>query len=340
MQRRGPGLLLRDLLQGEAEDVASVVGTVAEMSPDILLLTGFDWDAGLTAAGALVGRLAEAGAAYPYRFAMRPNSGMATGLDMDGDGRLGGPRDAQGYGNFAGQGGMLLLSRLQVQEDRVRDFSTLLWTELPGALLPEADGKPFPSIEALEVQRLSQTGHWDVPVVLPSGAILNLLCFAAGPPVFDGPEDRNGKRNHDEATLWVHYLDGSLDDQPPETPVVVMGNANLDPEDGDGLHEGVGGLLRHDRLRDPGPVSAGGAEAAALQGGANAGHRGDPALDTADWSDESGPGNLRVSYVLPDAALKVAASGVFWPVTDDPLRPLVEGEDVPRHRMVWVDLAF
>ncbi len=119
---------------------------------------------------------------------------------------------------------------------------------------------------------------------------------------------------------------------------VVLGDLNADPEDGDGRREAIRDLLGHERLRDPAPDSAGGAEAARLDGGVNAGQSGDPALDTADWSDAEGPGNLRVSYVLPDARLPVAGAGVFWPPAEDPLRRLVEGEDLPRHRLVWVDL--
>ena len=70
----------------------------------------------------------------------------------------------------------------------------------------------------------------------------------------------------------------------------------------------------------------------------NDSHIGDPALDTVDWSDDTGPGNLRVSYVLPDAGLKVTDSGVFWPLPDDPLYELLR--DGPRHRLVWVDLEL
>lgn len=73
---------------------------------------------------------------------------------------------------------------------------------------------------------------------------------------------------------------------------------------------------------------------------ADSAHRGDPARDTADWSDE-GPGNLRVSYVVPSAALSVVGGGVFWPAPDDPLFALL-GEDglaAGPHRLVWVDIA-
>ncbi len=330
--------MLRDILRYKDPDIQAAAEIVALVSPDVLLLSGIDWDYGLAGARALADRFAAAGADYPHIFALRPNTGMATGLDMDGDGRLGGARDAQGYGWYAGQGGMLLLSRLPIDADKARDFTGLRWRDFPDPLLPEVDGAPFPSEAALDAQLLSHTGHWDVPVLLPSGKSLHLLCFAAGPPVFDGPEDRNGKRTHDEVMLWVRYLQGALGPL-PEGPVVVLGNANTDPVDGDGLHEAIGTLIGLDRLQDPAPVSLGGVEAAS-QGGANARHRGDPALDTADWTDDPGPGNLRVSYVLPDAAFQLGASGVFWPVKGDPLRRLVEGEVLPRHRLVWVDLVL
>lgn len=337
LTRSGPGLLLRDILNG-APAIDAAAATVAEAAPDILLLTGIDWDLDLVALSALAGRFEAAGAAYPYRFALRPNSGMATGLDLDGDGRTGGPRDAQGYGRFAGHGGMALLSRLPFDTEAVRDFSALRWADLPGALLPELDGMPFPSAAALEVQRLSSTGHWDVPVKLPDGRRLHLLAFAATPPVFDGPEDRNGRRNHDEIALWSAYLDGRLAQPPPDAPVVVIGNANLDPVDGEGLQGAIEALRTHPRLQDPKPASPHAAAAADAQGGANLRHRGDPALDTADWDDLDGPGNLRVSYVLPDAKLKLRAAGVVWPAPDGAVDGSAAAAALPRHRLVWVDL--
>jgi hypothetical protein len=86
---------------------------------------------------------------------------------------------------------------------------------------------------------------------------------------------------------------------------------------------------------DDAPTSEGGPEAAALQGGANASHVGDPIFDTADFSD-SAPGNLRVDYVLPSDQLEIADSAVFWPTTDDPLVRLADASD---HRLVWVDVT-
>ena len=202
LDRAGPGLLLHDILSDDDAQVAAVVQVIVALDADVLLLTGVDYDHGLVALQALDARL---GNGYPTRFALRPNTGMATGLDIDGDGRLGSPRDAMGWGRFAGEGGMAILSRLPIDEAGVRDLSALLWRDLPGAILPPG----FPETHAA-VQRLSTTGHWLVPLILPGGGTLTLMVWHATPPVFDGPEDRNGRRNHDEAALWLRLLDGSL----------------------------------------------------------------------------------------------------------------------------------
>ena len=338
LARRGPGLLLRDIREGDpqVEAVAQVVGHIA---PDILLLIGVDWDLQGHALDALSERLAEAGVDYPHRFAARPNAGLASGLDLDGDGQLGDSRDNQGYGRFLGEGGMALLSRFPLGED-VRDFSDLLWRELPEASLPEVDGAPFPSQAARAAQRLSSSGHWDVPVILPSGREIRVGAYHATPPVFDGPEDMNGLRNRDEAAFWLRYLDGAIADR-PDAPFILLGDSNLDPLDGDGLPEAMEALLSDPRLQDPRPASAGGAAAAAEQGGVNVGHRGDPALDTADWDDD-GPGNLRVDYVLPSIDWRVVDAGVFWPAPDSPEAALLSRDGTPasRHRLVWADLEL
>ena len=52
---------------------------------------------------------------------------------------------------------------------------------------------------------LSSKNHWDVPVRIGKRT-LHLLISHPTPPAFDGPEDRNGKRNHDEIRFWRDYL--------------------------------------------------------------------------------------------------------------------------------------
>lgn len=134
-----------------------MAAVIAAARPDVLLLADIDWDAQGAALGALAARLEEEGLDYPHRLALAPNAGLPTGLDMDGNGRTGEPRDAQGYGRFRGDGGMAILSRWPLGE--ARDLSSLLWRDLPGARLPGVEGRPFPSGPAQAAQRLSSSGH-------------------------------------------------------------------------------------------------------------------------------------------------------------------------------------
>ncbi|WP_249219063.1 endonuclease/exonuclease/phosphatase family protein [Loktanella sp. SALINAS62] len=308
-------MLLRDLGRDDPQiDAVQII--VANAAPDILLLTAVDYDVdGLTLA-ALADLLG-----YPHHYAGAPNSGLPTGLDLNANGRLGEPRDAQGYGRFFGAGGLAVLSRFPILADQKRDLTTMLWHDLPGAVPPDG---PTGSSEIMNVQRLSSTAHWVLPIDAPGGQV-TLMAFSSTPPVFDGPEDRNGLRNRDELRLWTHVLD---QDQPPM--FVILGNANLDPADGDGLRDAMTDFLADPRIIDPLPRSAGGVEAA------DANHVGDPALDTADWTDGT-PGNLRVSYVLPSADWRIDDAGVVWPPSDDPVARIVA--DAGPHRLVWVDIS-
>lgn len=314
LTRKGPGLLLRDIMSGKDEQVLAAALVIAEADADILLLTGIDWDHDRAALRAFAQLLTRGGTDYPHRLALQPNSGMKSGADLDGDGRLGEPEDSQGWGNFTGQNGMAILSRFPI--GAVTDYSELLWKDLPGNLI---GGTLSP--EAAEVQRLSNTGHWDVEVL--TSPPLHLLAYSATPPVFDGPEDRNGRRNHDENIFWLSHL--------PKAPFVLAGNANLDPLDGEGRHEGITALLSDPRLQDPEPRSAGG------QSATDPDHIGNPALDTADWPDDE-PGNLRVTYVLPSAQIETVAAGTLWPAPGEPLAGAAAVASP--HRLVWVDLEL
>jgi hypothetical protein len=321
LSRSGPGLLVAELSKAEAPQIAAVVRVLVALDADVILLTALDYDRGGVALGLLADRLVAAGAAYPHRLAFRPNTGMQTGLDIDGNGRTGDPADAQGWGLFSGQGGMAILSRLPLDADAARDFSAFLWRDLPEARLP--DGM---SAAVQDVQRLATTGFWDVPV-LTDGGPLHILAWHATPPVFDGPEDRNGRRNHDEAMFWHLYLDRALPMAPADAPFVLLGDGNLDPADGDGLREAIAGLVAHPALQDPAPRGG--------HGRVEPGHKGDPALDTALYDRIGG---LRLDYVLPSSGLTVTGSGVLWPAPADPLAADLAAAS--RHFPVWVDLEL
>lgn len=208
-------------------NLSHISDVITQTAPDVLLLTDFDFDLDGLAHAAFARALLSTDIDYPYTFAARPNTGLQTGLDKDGDGYLGDARDGQGYGRFNGDGGMAILFKFPIESDQFRDLSTILWQDVAGATLPQIDGKPFPSEAALAVQRLSTTGHWIIPISLPIDAPLTIMAWSATPPVFDGYEDRNGLRNRDELLLWENLVD-------KEKPqhFVLLGNANLDPVDG------------------------------------------------------------------------------------------------------------
>ena len=88
-------MLLRDITSGKVPQVIAVLDIIKNAQPDVIALQGFDYD--LTN---LALRLFADQAGYPHIFAARPNTGMATGLDLNGDGRLGGPNDAKDMVGF------------------------------------------------------------------------------------------------------------------------------------------------------------------------------------------------------------------------------------------------
>lgn len=321
LTRFGPGLLLRSLAGDKDPQIAAAVTVIGALDADVILITGIDYDARGQAVQALADRLAQAGHPYPHTLALRPNTGIATGLDLDGNGKRGEARDAMGFGRFAGQAGMAVLSRLPILADQAQDYSAFLWRDLPGNLMP-----PDTPAQVAAVQRLSTSGHWAVPVRLPDGRTLTLLAWYATPPVFDGPEDRNGRRNHDEAAFWLHLLAGDLPFPAPRPPYVLLGQPNLDPADGEGRPQAMQALLASPRLQDPAPRGTNPRQ--------DAGQHGDPALDTALYDKIGG---LRVEVILPSPDLTVTASGVLWPPDDDPLTPSLQAAS--RHRPLWVELA-
>lgn len=321
MQRDGPGLLLRDILRGEDDQIEAVATVLVTVAPDIVALQGFDYDLNGTALAAFADMLRDKGLDYPYRFAARPNTGIPTGHDMDGNGRRSEPRDAQSYGRFSGQGGMAIMSKYPIIVSDVRDFTDMLWRDLPAALLPQVGGTPFPSAEVQAIQRLSTTGHWVVPIKVTGAGRIDLMTFHASPPEFDGPEDRNGKRNHDEIVFWQLLLDGTLGPKPNDR-FVLLGGFNQDPDRGEGIKAAIRGILGDPRLQDVQPLRTGSTTSPQER------------LDTVDWDDPV-PGNLRVDYILPSAGWRVERSGVYWP--DGPAGETAAAAS--RHRLVWVDLT-
>lgn len=329
----------------KARQVAAVIQRVR---PDLILLNEFDYEPQGAAVELFLreylGRAQGTDAAidYPYQFQAPVNTGVPSGLDLDGDGRTDGPADAWGFGRYPGQYGMLVLSRYPIDAARMRSFQEFLWSAMPGALRPmRPDGvTPFYPDTTWNQLRLSSKSHWDLPIDTPLGR-LHLLTAHPTPPVFDGDEDRNGRRNHDEIRLLSDYLDtksGSylIDDQgvsgalQDRAQFVIAGDLNSDPLDGDSLQSAMTALLEHPRVNASFVPTSAGAGISQLNPMKLAEPpRGDRRARTSSFG-------LRVDYLLPSRGWRVLDGGVFWPAPDDPDAAIASASD---HHLVWLDLA-
>jgi Endonuclease/Exonuclease/phosphatase family len=358
LNRNNAGDLVSDLSTQTNAQASAVAEIIQRVRPDVLLINEFDFDP--AAVDLFRDNYLEQphnGAApidYPYAFIDESNTGIPSGFDLNNNGAIGGPDDAFGFGFFPGQFGMLVLSRYPIETDAVRTFQHFLWKDMPGAMLPDDPSTPAPadwySPEELAVFRLSSKSHWDVPIDV-GGTTVHFLVSHPTPPVFDGPEDRNGTRNFDEIRFWADYVTpgaggyiyddgGGTGGLKPGEKFVIAGDQNSDPLDGDSIPGSIQQLLENPRVNTRvTPDSQGAVDATQRQMGINLTHRSDPRFDTADFSD-SAPGNLRADYVLPSRNLRILDAAAFWPVDESPLFRLVGDFPFPSsdHRLVWVDV--
>ena len=243
--------------------------------------------------------------------------------------------DCFGFGDYPGQYALTVLVRadLTVLTGQIRTFQNFLWKDMPGGLIagivnpPFLGGGPYYSPDEIDIFRLSSKSHWDVPVVMPDGSTLHVLASHPTPPVFDGLEDRNGKRNHDEIRFWADYIDDEAylyDDAagvgglPAGAQFVILGDLNADSDEGATYNDPIGTYYAtHPLIQFITPLAN---------------------LDlTANQydNDDTAFFRLRADYVLPSFNLDVEASGIeriagaFTP-TDGP----------SDHWPVWVDLNF
>lgn len=355
----------RDLLEADHPRLRAAAERIQEVRPDILLVNEMTYDQpgdpGYEAGepGRNAQRFVDAYLSRAQRPDLEPiryqafmaptNTGLASGLDLDNtdevvravppspegpattqpvpqtaEGRAYGG-DAWGFGVYPGQYGMALFVRegLEIVRDSVRTFRLLPWQDLPDHRMPPG----WYSDEEARVFRLSSKSHWDVPVRLPDGTVLHVLASHPTPPAFDGPEERNVRRNYDEIRFWADYLRGAsyiVDDSSraggleAEAPFVILGDLNADPDEGKpATQEAIQLLLQHPRVNSapaPRPDSAGIAAFPDLDRD-----------DTARWG-------RRIDYVLPSENLRVLESRIVRPAD-------TTGVQVSDHFMVWVDLA-
>lgn len=344
---QGQQLLMKYLTSGTHPQIHNVAEIIQLTRPDIILLNEFDYiDNPKYGVRAFIDNyLAKSHNGsdpidYPYVFYAQSNTGLPTTFDLNNDDkaeRFG--ADAYGFGMYAGHYGMVLLSRYPIVNQDIRTFQRFLWSDMPNALKPidPATGQPFYSELEWANMRLSSKSHWDIPVNI-NGEIIHVLASHPTPPVFDGPEDRNGKRNHDEIRLWSDYItpqqgDYIYDDRGvygglvADAKFVVMGDQNATTIGGNAIAAAIAGLLNSPMVNQTQIPASAGAKA------------NKPNVEGAEYHTSSW--GARVDYVIPSKQLVIKDTGVFWPTQDDELFRLVKDRaSSSDHRLVWVKVSW
>lgn len=337
---------LANALKSDHQQIKNIAEIIQRVNPDIILLNEFDYlDDNNHALKSFIDNYlnksqhSQKAINFPYFYQGPVNTGVNSGLDIDGNGEKGKlPGDGYGYGHFPGHFGMALLSKYPIDIDNIRSFQHFKWHDMPNALIPidPTTNKPWYSKEVWQELRLSSKSHWDVPIKV-NGKTIHILASHPTPPVFDGPEDRNGNRNHDEIRFWNDYISPAAssyiyDDKKEkgglkaEQSFVILGDLNASSKDGDAKKDGISNLINNRQIQDVMPQS----EAAKHHSpdNINAKHH------TAFW-------RMRADYVLPSViGLTINKSGIFWPLkTKDTYRLIKDRSASSDHRLVWVELT-
>ncbi|MCE6991541.1 endonuclease/exonuclease/phosphatase family protein [Dyadobacter sp. CY323] len=340
-------VLVKELASGQNAQIKNIAKIIKTVRPDVILLNEFDYikdpDAGvLQFVKAYLKEDADGlkGIDFPYYYYSTVNTGQPSPYDLNNDGKMDQyGNDAWGFGNYPGQYGMVLLSKYPIETAQVRTFQHFKWKDMPGALtIKKADGSDWYVPDAWNQFPLSSKSHWDIPVKVGNETI-HFLASHPTPPSFDGAEDRNGKRNHDEIRFWNDYINEGkagyiYDDKGAKgglragSRFVILGDQNASPDEGNAISAGIKSLLANPNVNSSmAPASKGGAEHSA----SNAFSRN----HTAFW-------RMRADYVLPSKkGFQVLDSGVFWPAKNEPMAELVEKrESSSDHRLVWVKVKM
>lgn len=342
---------LNKVLASDHQQIKNIAEIIQTVNPDIILLNEFDNQDDDSQQGKNQtlktfihdylnkSQNGQDAIDFPYFYQGSVNTGVNSDLDIDGNGEKGQlPGDGYGYGHFPGHFGMVLLSKYPIDISKIRTFQHFKWHDMPNALMPinPETQEPWYNQEVWQALRLSSKSHWDIPVEV-NGKTIHILASHPTPPVFDGPEDRNGKRNHDEVRFWHDYISPKsagyiYDDNnkkgglKAEASFVILGDLNATTVDGNAIKAGISSLLNHDNIQDAMPQSQAGEQ-----------HSPDNIhgkYHTAFWG-------MRVDYVLPSiTGLTIHKSGIFWPLaSDDSYRLIKDRKASSDHRLVWLELT-
>ena len=337
---------------GQEEQLSAAAQIITEINPDILVINEIDHDIEALKAGddldLNLRRFLDAylpQSEYPYTYIAPCNTGFLAGKDFDNNGMVAtdedrGSRDhggdCYGYGAYPGQYSMAILSRYPLNLAAAKTFQHFLWKDLPDNLLP----RDWYAEDEIEVFRLSSKSHWDVPLVIGENEI-HLLVSHPTPPVFDGDEDRNGRRNYDEIKMWTHYIDGDsvlIDDQgnrgglARDESFIILGDLNAAPT-GDTVVTGqksIDQLLKHPKIQDCANLL--------ISEGALNGRTPGPPDYVENRTSGKGKWGMRIDHILPSKNLQVVRGGVYWPdKTRDP-EGAARVQKASDHRLIWLDI--
>jgi alkaline phosphatase len=343
----GIGIELITALKEGNQQIKNIAEIIQRTRPDIILLNEFDYIEDPKQGVEIflkeyLGKPQQGSKPidYPYYYFAPVNTGVSTAFDLDNNGtKTGHLGDAQGFGHFPGHFGMMLLSKYPIDKQNIRTFQKFLWKDMPNAIVPvnPSTKEPWYNSKEWQILRLSSKSHWDIPVNI-QGKLVHILASHPTPPVFDGEEDRNGARNHDEIRFWQDYITPDsgnyiYDDNDHKgalkanTRFVILGDQNASKDEGGARKEGIGNLLASPYTNnDITPASLAGAKNNNSPYAAN---------HTAGWG-------MRADYVLPSrSGIKLENNGVFWPEENSPLFRLIANRSASSdHRLVWADLTL
>ena len=308
VNRNADGQLLQELSNGDDPQLRNVAEIIQRVRPDVLLVNEFDFVPDQQAARLFqrnylsVPQNGARAIEFRYRFVAPSNTGIASGQ---------GPRQRRSDRDPAGLRrlrqrlvrlrrvpGQVRHGRLLARADRLQARPDLPALPLEGHARSAAAGRSRPRRRPRTgTRRTSSTcsasrrrAIGTSRSKLDGGRRVHFLVSHPTPPVFDGPEDRNGKRNHDEIRFWADYVtpgaggyiyddDGRRGGLRRGEHFVIAGDQNADPFDGDGVDHAIRQLLDNPRVNaSVTPTSPGGPQQSQLQGGANTTHQGNPAV--------------------------------------------------------------
>ena len=260
---------------------------------------------------------------YPHWFISPANTGLRARLGEDGAWTL----DEYNYGRFPAEYSMALLSKLPVDSAAVKRHAWVRWRELAGNRMPDDLPADLP---------LFDKDFYDVPVRV-KGRTVRVLMLHTVPPIFTA---YNAPRNADQVAFLRRYVEGGplppgVEPLPAGTPFVIMGDLNIDPQNGSGVRDEIRALLNSELVVDPRP--AGGCLrgvspelCTSLAGGG----RPEPNLDP----DEGFCG--RLDYVLFSRHFEVGEALVHWPGPEEEPEAFREARVASDHFAVVVEASL